>query len=401
MTDRIRVLMLVSGFAIGQPLGGAERFGVGLACHLDQEQFEPIVCGFWRRGVPAEEHWRGVLAASRIETFEAADRGRGFTPARYASALHSITGHLHGRPIDVIHSQFQLGSVTALLLRRKLGATALVRTAHNAFPFEWGPSMQGAFGRQVFTKWIFPLTFDAEVAVSRDAAESQDRRPGARLARKRAHLIHNGIAPLFSSAPEPGLRAALGLSTADTVIGSVGRFSSEKGYAYLVQAAPEVLAQRPDVKFLLIGDGDQRDALEQQAAGLGLTGSVIFAGARQDAASLYGVMDLFVLPSLYEGLPTAVLESMAAGVPVVATDTAGTRELVEDGHTGWLCRSRDPASLAEAIVAALDDPARRAQAAQAAQDEIVPRYLLDRIADQYEALYRSLLAPRTSLRRRP
>jgi glycosyltransferase involved in cell wall biosynthesis len=395
------VLMLVSGFAIGQPLGGAERFGVGLACHLDQEQFEPIVCGFWRRGVPAEDHWRSLLQASRIETFEAADRSRGFTLARYASALRGIAGHLHGRPVDVIHSQFQLGSVTALLLRRKLGARALVRTAHNASPFEWGPTIEGALGRQIFTNWIFPLALDAEVAVSLDAAASQDRRPGARLARKRTHLIHNGINLPPSSRPEPGLRAVLGLSATDTVIGSVGRFSSEKGYAYLVQAAPEVLAQRQDVKFLLIGDGDQRDVLEQQVAGLGLTGSVIFAGARHDAASLYGVMDLFVLPSLYEGLPTAVLESMAAGVPVVATATAGTRELVEDGHTGWLCRSRDPAGLAEAILTALGSPARRTLAAQAALNEVVPRYLLDRIADQYEELYRSLVTPRTSFRRRP
>lgn len=397
MTDPVRVLMFVSGFAIGQPLGGAERFGVELARHLDPVRFEPIVCGFWRRDVPAEAHWRSILAADGIETFEGVDRGRGFTPVRYAHALRNITGHLRGRPVDVIHSQFQLGSITAVLLRQALGARVLVRTAHNAV--EWSHTLQGFVCRQIFTNWAFPLTFDVEVGVSQGVVDSLDRHVGARLGHRRACLVYNGISLKSSYEPSRDLRAELGLSAADTVVGSVGRLSREKGYAYLLQAAPAVLARRPDVRFLLVGDGELRDELQRQAVELGVASSVIFAGVRQDVSAFYGIMDLFVLPSLWEGLPTVILESMAAGVPVVATDVRGTSDLVESGSTGWLCRPRDPADLAAALLNALNDPAKRAEAAEAARDTVVPHYALDRIADRYEALYADLLASKGGMDR--
>jgi glycosyltransferase involved in cell wall biosynthesis len=398
MTGRIRVLMFVSGFAIGQPLGGAERFGVELARHLEPARFEPIVCGFWRRRVPAEEHWRGVLEADGIETFEAVDRGHGFTPARYAHALRNISGQLRGRPVDVIHSQFQLGSITAMLLRGALGTRVLVRTAHNAV--EWSHTPQGFACRQTFTKWAFPLAFDAEVGVSQGVVDSLDRHPGARLARRHARLCYNGISLKSSCGMSLDLRSELGLSAADTVIGSVGRLSKEKGYTYLLQATPAVLAQRPDVKFLLVGDGELRDDLQQQAAQLGVASSVIFAGVRQDVAPFYGIMDLFVLPSLWEGLPTVILESMAAGVPVVATDVRGTSDLVKSGSTGWLCRPCDPAGLAAALLDALNDPPKWTEVAQTARDTVVPSYSLDRIADQYEELYMNLLASQRDMNRK-
>jgi glycosyltransferase involved in cell wall biosynthesis len=408
MTERIRVLVFVSGFAIGQPLGGAERFGVELARHLDLARFEPVVCGFWRRNVPAEDHWRGVLAADGIEAFEAVERGRGFSPWRLAQALRNISSHLAGRPVDVIHSHFQLGSITAILLRRRLGAKALARTAHGTVPWEWSNTPRGFICRQIFTQWLFPLAFDVETGVSQAVVDSLDRRPGAWISRKHARRYYNGIDvhPFARATPQTTpsgadadreqttLRSRLGLGLGDCVIGSVGRLSEQKGYTYLLEAASAVLAQHPQVKFLLVGDGELRSELQQQAAALGLTGSVIFAGAQESTVDFYRVMDVFVLPSLWEGLPTVVLESMASGVPVVATDIPGTQELVEAGHTGWLCRPRDPVSLAETLLSALSNPLLGSAMAATARERVLACYSLNAIAKQFEILYQHLIAPR-------
>jgi len=391
MAEKIRVLTIISGLAIGEPLGGAERFGIELARSLNRDKFEPIVCAFWRRGVPSEHYWVDYLAKVGVEVFFAMDRGGGFNPSRYMEGLWNIGSYLQDRPVDVIHSHFQLGSVTALLLKRRLGAKALIRTAHGSVRWEWSNTLYGFLCRQVFTKWIFPLGYDAEAGVSQAVVSSLNQRPGVQITGKKALLIYNGICPeRFRVDINQSKRLELGLSQDDLVVGSVGRLSEQKGYAFLIEAALHALAELPNIKFVIIGDGELRASLELKVRQLGLSNTVIFTGPRQEVESLFRVMDLFVLPSLWEGLPTVILESMASGVPVVATDIPGTRELVQAGQTGWLVRHKDSAGLAKAIVEALRDPLKRADIANRALDTVVARYSMARIANQYETLYHNV-----------
>jgi len=396
MANKIRVLTIVSSLAIEEPSGGgAGRFGIELARNLDKDRFEPIVCGFWHRGVPSEQYWGDYLTKADIETFFATNRSREFDPPKYVTGLRNIASHFQGKSVDIIHSHFQLGSIIALLLKQTLKAKAVVRTAHGSVRWEWSNTIQGFLCRQIFTKWVFPLKFDAEVGVSQTAVFSLNRRPGARIAGKKALLIHNGISldrfTTVSAHPSKRLELELGLSPGNLIVGSVGRLSEQKGYTFLIKAASTVVAELPNVKFIIIGDGELREQLHQQAKQLGLSETVIFTGPRQDIESLYGIMDIFVLPSLWEGLPTVVLESMASGVPVVATDIPGTRELVQASRTGWLAQPRDSASLAACILEALNNPVKRATLAQAALQDVVPRFSMECIADQYEQLYHGLV----------
>lgn len=393
VAGKIRVLTIVSGLAIGEPLGGAERFGIELASHLNREKFEAIVCAFWHRGVSAEQHWEKYLANAGVHAFFAVERGGGFTLSRYIRGLKNIMDHLRGIPISIIHSHFQLGSVTALFLRQTLGAKVLVRTAHGPLQREWSNTLFGFLCRQIFTQWIFPGAFDIEVGVSQAVVSSLDRRWGARIAGKRTLLIHNGIClKRFKSATSAqDERLAMGFSPDDLVVGSIGRLSEQKGYTYLIEAVPTVITAFPNARFLIIGDGELRNQLRCQAARLGLSDIIVFTGPRQDVESMLKMMDLFVLPSLWEGLPTVILESMASGVPVVATDIPGTRELIWPGETGWLARPRDPMSLATCIIEALSNPAKRAAVAQKALQDVVPRFSIQHIAKRYEQLYYSLL----------
>lgn len=390
--DRTRVLIVILGLALGEPLGGAERFGIELARNLDRACFEPLVCAFWRHDTPSEQHWLDCLRREGIEAFFAAEAKGGSFVARYVGGIRAIQAHLQGRQVDVIHSCFQLGSIAALLLRRPLAARACIRTGLAGK--EWGDGPVALVGRQLLTGWVFPFAFDAEVGVSQALVDTLNRRPAARTVGKRALLLPNGI-PLdrFDLATAEQVRAArreLGLPTDALVVGNVGRLRREKGHAILLKAAARVVAAQPEARFVIIGDGELRDLLRRQAVALGLGEAVIFSGARTDVERLYRAFDLFVLPSLWEGLSTVILESMASGVPVIGTDIPGTRELIVPGRTGWLAQPGDPADLARCILNALADPHQRSAAAETARSEVVPRYGMAHVADQYEALYARL-----------
>ena len=392
MPNKVRVLTLIAGLAIGDPLGGAERFGAELAAHLDQEIFTPIVCAFWRRNKESEKYWSEYLIQRGVEVFFAADWPGRFSVIKFIGALKNITLHFRHAPVAIIHSHFQVGSLAALILKRKLRVKALLRTAHLSPDREWGNGSIAAICRLVFTKFIFPLGFDLEVGVSQASVFALNRRLFARLLNRRALWIPNAISlSRFKSVRHQYIRQELGIAPDELVVGSVGRLTEQKGYIYLVEAASKVISILPKAKFLIIGEGPLRGCLQEYAEALGVSNSFILVGPREDLAPLYRAMDLFVLPSLWEGLPTVILESMACGVPVIATDIPGTRELVRQGHTGWLVEPKNSEALAEAIIYALRHPEARDTIAQTAAESVIPSYSMEPIANQYQAIYLHLL----------
>src|SRR5262249_44896941 len=148
------------------------------------------------------------------------------------------------------------------------------------------------------------------------------------------------------------LRAALMGSTDRPIVLTAARLAEQKGLCYLLKAA----ALLPQAMFVLAGEGPERAVLEAQAAELGLNKRVLFLGHRHDVPDLLACCDLFVLPSLFEGLPLSILEAMAAKKPVIASAVGGNNEVIVHGETGLLVRPADPAALASAIQAILSDP---------------------------------------------
>ena len=177
---------------------------------------------------------------------------------------------------------------------------------------------------------------------------------------KKIVVIPNGVDLERFRGVQPASTAALELPGPGPILGSVGRLSPKKGQATLLEAAALVLRRRPDVTFVLVGDGPQRAELGAHAERLGLDGRLRFLGLVEDPIPLLPRMDIFVLPSHMEGMSNALLEAMAAGRPVVATNVGGNAEVVQDGVTGLLVPPRDPQRLAEALLTLLDDPARAA-----------------------------------------
>jgi glycosyltransferase involved in cell wall biosynthesis len=170
------------------------------------------------------------------------------------------------------------------------------------------------------------------------------------------------------------------------VIGTVARLSPQKALHVLLEALPAVIREVPEVRVLIVGDGSERPRLEKLADRLGVASCVYFAGNRVDVPDQLLAMDVFVLPSLFEGLPLAILEAMAAGRPVVATAVDGVPEIVKDGVTGFLVSPGNPAQLARALVRLLRDPrtaARFGDAARQRAQDFSTDAVVDRVLDAY------------------
>ncbi len=208
----------------------------------------------------------------------------------------------------------------------------------------------------------------------------------------RLTVIPNGIDPAPIDAAAPVERASIGVPEDAHLALFVGRLDPQKGLPDLLDAAERVIARRPDWHLALVGDGPERagllDAIRTRSA---LGDRVRWLGRRDDVPGLLKSADVLVLPSLWEGMPNAVLEAMAARRPVVGTAVEGTEDLVVPDQTGWLVPPRDPAALAHALDEAADDPDRRRRYGEAARLRVEREFSLDAVVAAYERLWTTVL----------
>ncbi len=356
--------------------------------------------GLRARGVDAfvvTRHHRGLARYEEVAGLPTYRVGRG-DAGKAVAALSFILGALRllwrlRARYEVLHCHQMISPMTVGLLARALAGRPLVIMPHRSGPI-------GDIG--VITRRR-PLTGRLRLAAARrwgdafvcisPAIAAELRAAGVPAAR--LWPIANGVdlerlRPV-GSARRAELRHLLGLPAGPLAI-YAGRLAPEKGLDVLLAAWPAVLREAPDAYLLLAGAGEQRQALEAQAARLGLGRRVIFAGARDDVAPLLQAADLFVLPSYAEGLPLALLEAMACGLPVVATAVDGTAELVQDGVTGRLVPPHDTEALARGLVEGLASPAAPAWG-ERGRGLVVRQYGLAQIVGQHLELYRAL-APR-------
>lgn len=213
----------------------------------------------------------------------------------------------------------------------------------------------------------------------------------------RVRLVWNG-APLAEFAPRPAdesraLRRSCGFDDETLVIGAISRLSLQKSHRTLLDALPPVFARFPAARALIVGDGDQMEALREQAARLGIAGAVVFAGHRTDVPQLLSALDVFCISSTYEGTPLALFEAMAAGRTIVSTAVDGCAEVLRDGATGLLVPPSDPPALGDALIRALADAGLRRSLSDAAL-AASRQFDIAECVRQLEAIYDEVLAER-------
>lgn len=246
-------------------------------------------------------------------------------------------------------------------------------------------------------RWQFPLIrlsawlADKVIAVGRQVIPFAVEHEG--VLPERAIYIANSI-PVDKRDRKTAARAwRLQLDIPDTtkVIGMVGRLSPKKAHCDLLAAYARIATAHPDTVLVLIGDGPLRRRLEKQVAQLQLSERVIFLGDRNDVSDLLAGMDLFVHPTLSEGMPHAVMEAMAAGLPVIASGVDGVLDLIVDGEHGWLVLPSAPEELAQKMDFALHNPERGARLGVAAARRIATEFTPEKMIAAYDAVYRELV----------
>lgn len=327
----------------GLKVGGAEKVVLSYAKHLNREKYECIVCAM--RGGPLEKDLRALNIKYLILNKKV---GVDFL------AMLKLFNFMRTSDIDIIHihsspklvSPNLYGTIAALLSGRQ----PIYRSAHNILRDD---NIRIKLFNMVD---IFFGIFHKKIITVSDQVKKSYLKNSATLKNK-LYTIYNGIdsQQLQISVNRLQFLNEFGLATNNIIIGCIANLIEQKGHKFLLQAVPVVLQRRPDARFLIVGDGPLKKYLEISAEILGVRDQVIFTGYRQDIPKLLQVMDIFVLPSLWEGFPIAILEAMASGRPVIATDVGGNSEAVIHNKTGIIVPNRNPSALAAAIIELTED----------------------------------------------
>ncbi|MDD5565889.1 MAG: glycosyltransferase family 4 protein [Candidatus Omnitrophica bacterium] len=289
-----------------------------------------------------------------------------------------LYSYLKKNRIDIIHANTRVTQVLACILSRLCGVPYL-STCHGFF--------KARFLRRRIPCWGFRV-----IAISESVRQHliEDLKVEPQLIR----LVYSGIDTEVFSA-QRGIassvaKQALGLGEGP-VIGIIARLSDVKGHLYLIQAMKDVVQEFPRAQLLIVGEGRMKKELVALTRSLGLLGRVVFLPHTEDVAATLSLLDVFVMPSLKEGLGLGLMEAMAAGVAVVGSAVGGIKDLIQDGHNGLLVEPANPGKLAEAICGLLKDEGRRRRMGANACDLIRQRFSVNKMVDQTEGVYTECL----------
>jgi glycosyltransferase involved in cell wall biosynthesis len=375
--ERIKILYVIGTLRVG----GAERHLVALLKRIDQKVFAPEVCCIRKQGEFVEEvEAAGIpildLGIERYYSFRAFRRF--LFLIRYMRKKRFRIVHTF-----LFHTNF-FGGLAAWLAR----IPRLVISIRN---------MNIHFrAKHVCTVRLMGRLADRVTVVSEQVRQMVLRRE--KLQASKIVCIPNGIdmARLAASTDREAKKKALGIEQRRPVLGCVANLASRKGHCYLVEAMAQVAAAYPDAALLLIGGGVQKQKLTDRVASLNLDGHVRFLNRRRDVPEILDVIDLFVLPSLEEGMSNALLEAAAKGRPAVVTDVGGNAEVVVHGETGLVVPPRDAEAMARAILDLLRDADAAAAMGARGRDRVRRKFSIEQVVDNVQALYRDLISERDS-----
>jgi glycosyltransferase involved in cell wall biosynthesis len=318
--------------------------------------------------------------------------GREVRPWRDLRALVGLCRLMRSFRPHIVHTHTAKAGLLGRLAARVAGVPVVVHTFHGHVLRGYFGPVTTAFYRAVergLSAWS-----DVLVAVS-DSVKSDLVALGvAPAARIRVIPLGLDLEPLAGALPRGSLRGEAGVAAGAPLVGIVGRLAPIKDLGTFLRAAEAVREAVPAVRFAVVGDGEERAALEAESARRGLQECVFFHGWRRDMSEVYGDLDVVVNCSRNEGTPVALIEALAAARPVVATRVGGTPDLLGEGRRGLLVPPGDPAALAAGILEALAGSAPVLARAREGQTYVLTHHSSRRLIDDVDALYRELLSRR-------
>jgi glycosyltransferase involved in cell wall biosynthesis len=376
----IRVLQLITSL----DRGGAENHLLALLTHADHDAFEletAVLSG--------DGELVGVFRDAGIPVHLLRARSR-FDPGALGRLVSLLrTGHF-----DILHSHLFRADIYGGLAVAQLGRQRplLVSTRHNDDRFFLNPFVGIAH-------YLVSARQDLIIAISDHIARFTVAR-GVRHP-ERVRRVYHGLEPPVTRALEregQRIRGELGIGPDAFLVGNVGRLAPQKGQRHLIRAMPLLLERVPRAHAVIAGGGDLEDFLRDLAQEMGVAERVHVLGPRKDVPELMHAIDVFAMPSIWEGFGLVLLEAMAAGRPIVASRVATIPEVVVDGKTGLLVPAGDPLALAEALAQLAHQSALATRFGEAGRERLRRHFSIDKMVGDTELLYRELMDERTSRR---
>jgi len=365
---RVKVLQLISSGGYY----GAENMLLNLCASQEQSGCQNSLLLFYNVHVPNVEFYerarRRGLSVRMVHCKGRADW----------LAVRQIEEYIQEDAVDLVHTHGYKADLYGYLAAWRCHKP-VVATCHNWVGGTAALGIYNHLDRMVLKK------FNALAAVSDAVAH---RLLAFGVPTEKIKTIANGIdVTAFERAqPLPLLKAEDG-----TVVGIVARLDLQKGFEYLLRAARDLCKTTPDLKIVIVGEGPDREKIEEMIEQYWLQSNVILAGQQSNMPAVYAAMDIFVLPSLNEGLPMTVLEAMAASKPVIATKVGAIGSVIKDGENGLLVNAKDSEGLRNAIASLLSDPERRRRLGDQAHAWVSQNYTSEAMALKYREMYEEVL----------
>jgi len=370
-TSRKNLMFVVPCFGFG----GLEQVVINIVEGLDRSRYNPSFCSLL---TPVPEMFEKIKALD-LPCY-VLDKGEGFNyrlPFRIARLLRT-------NDIDLINAHDIGATLFAAFATRLAGNGKIVHTDHS----------------QILTKrkfmpiyrWVLRRQVAYSITVSEDLRRFLISKFG--LEAERIVTIPNGIdIDRFAGERDTSyLYREFGIDAKARIIGSVGRLTEQKGMRYLIEAFGAINREAPDARLVIVGDGELRGRLEELANVLSIRDKVVFTGIRKDMPELLDLFEIFVLPSLWEGQPLTIVEAMAAGKPIVATDVGGNAEILESGRYGVIVPPESPAALADAVLGLLRDQSAAGQMGADARAYCARELSSVSMVRRYERVYKAVLS---------
>jgi len=370
MERRIKIIYVMPSLVVG----GAEELLLTTVKYFNRDRYEISVCCIVSEGIIADE-----IKKLGIKFYCLNESPKFYNPKK----IYSLYKLFKKEKPSIVHTQILganiYGRIAAILAR----VPVVISAEQNVY-----------YKKKRVHIWldkILAKNTDKIIAVSNRVKEFTSRQEG--IGEDKFELIYNAIdsTEFLPTDSRKDIREKLNLREGDFILGTVGALTTQKGHYYLIQAVSQLVKRYPNTILLVVGKGELKEKLQEILHKLGLEENVRFLGLRRDIADVLNCMDVFVFPSLWEGLGIALLEAMLMGLPVVASSVDGILEIVENGKNGILVAPANVEALSNAIAELIRNPQLRQSLGKAAKEHILEKFEVRQYIHKLENLYNRLL----------
>ena len=360
-------------------VGGTQKMLYETIKNMDRDKYQIVVCSLKKGGIYGK-----ILSDLDIKIISLKMNNRSglLNIFIFIPSVLKLSKIIHKEKIDIVHSWLFQANIISRISARLAGVNRVISSVRVMEQEKKWQLFIERITSNLCKKIIVNSRALKNFLLEKNVADSE-----------KIEVIYNGI-EVSENSDKRNIFKELGLKENEKIIGTVGRLHKQKGIEYFLESAKIILPSVGfSLKFIIVGDGPERKKLESKARRLGIKNEVLFTGIREDAINLISIMDIFVLPSLWEGTPNVVLEAMLWGKPVISTEVGGVPELIENQVDGILVKPGNPVALADAVLQALKNERESIQMGIRAKEKVKKYFSIEKMVEQTEKLYQ--LAERT------